>query len=275
MTRYFYKILLILPLSFWMSGQAPIAQLKNFADPALFNLKDTSCLNISGEWLGEETEYYDGSGKIKGKYNVKFILQQEGNKVSGNSLISFDNGQSSGNMKIRGMISGSKWYFEEYEVVEQKFTQPGVGWCLRTGELDFKVSGNSAILEGSNYKGYAAFYYFDCKVPVNMSVGKAIAPREAENAKKITAINERCEMQLRPNPAMNEVMVAFKIAEEQIVRIDMFDLSGRLMGNIVNDLFKTGTHQQVFNLGTYPAGVYLIHMQAGNQVATGHLVIAK
>lgn len=275
MNRRLLAGLLVLLISFNVNGQGTVHPLQNFADPGLFNLKDTVCPNLSGEWVGEETEYYDQPGKPEGRYHVKFILKQGGNRVSGNSLISFSDGTSYGNMKIRGLVAGNKLHFEEYEVVEQKFSQPNVIWCLRTGEMEIKFQGDKAVLESANYKGYAAFYYFECGGRVSMRLEKAMPAVAANGVASPVAMKEQCEMQLRPNPANHEVTVVFKIAEDSPVKINFFTLSGELISNIADAFYKAGTHQQLFNLGTYAAGVYLIRLQARNLNDSKLLVISR
>lgn len=273
MKTSFFVVLVLICLK--AVGQSPIAQLNNFANPALFNVTDSACVNLSGEWTGEETEFIDDKGNQKGKYAIKFILNQQGNRVWGNSLISFDNGQSMGNMKIRGLVAGNKLYFEEYELVEQRFSQPGVLWCLRTGELDLKFSGRTAQIEGANYKGYASYYYFECAGKVAMSLSKELTEAEAKKIDSNEALKGKHEMQLHPNPAAHEVTVTFIVTKNERVRIDMFTLSGELVGNIVDEPCQAGTHQKLFNLANYAAGVYLIRMQTGNEVIAKHLVIAR
>lgn len=256
-------------------SQVSPAQLQSFANPALFNLSDSTCIKVAGEWIGEETEYLDDKGNQKGKYVIRFMLNQQGNKVWGNSFISFGNGQSFGNMKIRGMVAGTKLYFEEYEVVDQRFADPGVIWCMRTGELDFKLMDQTAVLEGGNYKGYAEYYYFECTGKVSMNLQKALASDEAAEIKRKTALKEKQEMQLHPNPASHEVTVTFKIAESEHVRIDLFTSAGELIANVTNELLPAGTHQKLFDLGRFAAGVYLVRMQTKNEVVARYLVIAR
>lgn len=268
-------VILTLEFGQVLNSQVTQLPLQNFADASLFNLNDNSCINVSGEWLGEESEFSDPRGQLKGKYTVKFILSQQGNKVTGNSLISFDDGAGYGNMKIRGLVAGNKLYFEEFEVVEQKFVKPGVSWCLRTGVLDIKFGENTITLEGDNYKGYAAYYYFNCQAYVSMSLSKAMQAREMQSAKNDLAAKEQLGMQLHPNPANHEVTVSFNLDQDLPVRVDMYTLAGEHITTIVNDFYTAGKHQHLFSLNTFAAGVYLIRMQAGSQNATAHLVIAR
>lgn len=272
--RNFYTGLFLLLLYFGARSQANTGLLQTFANPQLFNLNDKSCHNLAGEWQGEEVEYIS-EGKVKGTYTVSFILSQEGNRVSGTSLISCNNGATFGNMKIRGLVAGNKFYFEEYEVLDQKFATPGVSWCLRTGELDIRSSGQEALLEGGNYKGYAAFYYFDCQGFAAMRLHKSMPLKETKAVEKNSPDKAACSMQLHPNPANREVTVSFKLPEDAQVRVDLFTLSGELITNITSEFYTAGTYQKVLPLETYAAGAYLVRLQAGNQSAARILVIAR
>lgn len=274
MYKLFY-ILLYTLICFFAKAQLNTTLLQNFANPALFNLTDTQCPNISGEWLGEEVEYLDDFKNEKGKYNIRFNLIQQGNKVSGTSYITFDNGKSYGLLKIRGLVADNKLYFEEYEVLDQKFINPGIVWCLRTGELDLGITGETASLGGNNYKGYAAYFYTACNGAVKMNLTKTMSASQAQSLTKNNPGKDDVSMQLHPNPANNEVTITFKIPVDMQVRVEMYNLSGELMSNITNDFFKAGTYQQLILLNQFSAGAYIMRMQAGNQVYTKTLVIAR
>ncbi|MCC6371294.1 MAG: hypothetical protein IT236_09845, partial [Bacteroidia bacterium] len=217
MFKKYYITILCFLLATTNKGQIA-SPLQNFANPALYDLSDKTCLNLNGEWLGEETEFYDDFKHEKGRFSIRFNLNQQGNCVTGTSYISFNNGASYGLFKIRGLVRGNKFYFEEYEIIEQKFTEANAAWCLRTGELDIVLSHNKINLEGANYKGYVAYFYYNCAVAVNMTVSKKITAKEAEEIKKSNSLKDDYSMQMHPNPANMEVTVSFKIPEALNVR---------------------------------------------------------
>jgi len=274
MSSKFFTTLLSLLLLSKVNSQVA-SPLQTFANPELYDLSDKTCLNLNGEWLGEETEFYDDFKHEKGRFSIRFNLNQQGNCVTGTSYISFNNGASYGLFKIRGLVRGNKFYFEEYEIIEQKFTEANAAWCLRTGELDIVLSHNKIILEGANYKGYVAYFYYNCAVAVSMTVSKNISAKQAEEIKKNNSLRDDYSMQMHPNPANMEVTVSFKIPEDLNVRVELFSLSGELIGTVTNELYTAGFHQKLFSLHTYPAGAYLIRMQAGNQSFAKTLVIAR
>ncbi|MCC6370388.1 MAG: T9SS type A sorting domain-containing protein, partial [Bacteroidia bacterium] len=65
------------------------------------------------------------------------------------------------------------------------------------------------------------------------------------------------------------------IPEALNVRVELLSLSGELIGTVTNELYTAGFHQKLFSLHTYPAGAYLIRMQAGSQSFAKTLVIAR
>lgn len=274
------KIRNILPLLFFYFCSTLLAQnvsplLQNFANPQLYNLNDTTCINISGDWNGEETEYINQTNSVKGKYRIKFRFKQEGNKVEGQSYIDFNDGLSFGIMKIRGMVLGNKFNFEEYEVLQEKFSEAGVAWCMRTGELDIKLDNQSLILDGSNYQGYATQHYFKCDAKVSLLVSKPIDEQNNLQNKKKLENTGQAEMQLHPNPSYNKVTVTFKMIEKSKVRIDIFTLSGNYINNIIEAELTEGIHQKEFDLSEFAAGLYLVRMQTNQQVATRQLMITR
>lgn len=260
-----------------VKSQVNFKPLQNFTNPALFNLNDSNCLNIGGSWIGEETEWLEDQVNIKGKYQMKLVLEQQGNKVSGTSFISFDEGTSNGTFKIRGLVLGNKLYFEEYEVQSKQFAQAGVTWCLRTGELDVVNTEQKLNLKGANYKGYAADYYFDCKAKVAMNLNGQVKIKTKNNsANEIrNDLNEQAEMRLYPNPADKLVNIVFKLNQEEQVRFDIYTLTGEFISNISNDKYLQGTHQVQFETANFIAGVYLVRMQTKHSNEAALLIISR
>jgi len=268
---------LSLCLSFTLlQSQNQTAPLQNFSNPALFDLNDTNCINLSGEWLGEETEWINQSDQVKGKYQIKFLLNQQGNKVTGQSFISFDNGNSYGKFNIRGMVLANKLYFEEYAIQEQNFTQANVAWCLRTGELEINKSEINTKLEGGNYKGYATNYFFEChaKVAMNLQSKNFEKPKNAETAND-NANSSHGQMRLFPNPADKEVNISFNLNQAQHVSFDIYTLKGEFINNIIHDNFSEGSHQFKFSTAHFVEGVYLVRMHTEKMNQAAMLIISR
>lgn len=266
------------------SAQESVPELQKYAKASLFDLEDHNCVDLSGEWIGEEIQYDPTASFIKVKFKVVFKLVQEGNKITGTSYIEDKFRGSYGDMKIRGLISGNKLHFEEFEIVDEKFFQKGVVWCLRSGEMNLKYVGNKLTLEGLNYNGYSSDTYSECTDYAKMSLQKnsstyGYSPKNGdksnlEGSDKVYFLN-KTEMLVYPNPCLDKTNVTFQLKQKNIVHLDIFSLSGSHLETIVAEERTEGNQLIELNLSSYLPGVYLIRLYSGNEFSTKQLVKSK
>ncbi|MBI2618854.1 MAG: T9SS type A sorting domain-containing protein, partial [Ignavibacteriales bacterium] len=57
--------------------------------------------------------------------------------------------------------------------------------------------------------------------------------------------------------------------------IQVFDILGRVVGNLVNEVQSPGRYTLVWNASQLPTGVYFMRMRAGGFVNTKKLVVLK
>lgn len=83
-----------------------------------------------------------------------------------------------------------------------------------------------------------------------------------------------------PNPFNAACAIAFDIPEDIQVSVEVYDLLGHKVSNIVNDELKAGTHRVIWD-GTdsngrqVSSGMYLYRMTAGNFSANGRMVYLR
>ncbi len=83
-----------------------------------------------------------------------------------------------------------------------------------------------------------------------------------------------------PNPFNPRTTIRFKLADKQAVRLAVFDVSGRMVTELANDVFTAGEHTATWNgkdLSGHDvsSGIYLIHMETEDQVRTGKMVLIR
>jgi hypothetical protein len=78
-----------------------------------------------------------------------------------------------------------------------------------------------------------------------------------------------------PNPTQNEVNLNFSITEETEMVINIVDLTGKVLKQIDNNLFNTGTHQIQFSTTDLANGMYFVRMESEKGTKTIRLVIVK
>ena len=83
-----------------------------------------------------------------------------------------------------------------------------------------------------------------------------------------------------PNPFNPSTMITYDLADEANVRLQVFDLMGRMIRNIINEMQPAGRHLAVWNatdnFGTpVSAGVYIYRLQADNHVFNRKMILIK
>jgi hypothetical protein len=79
-----------------------------------------------------------------------------------------------------------------------------------------------------------------------------------------------------PNPATNRVLLALSLSEHRAARIDVVDLAGRRVLSHDLGVLEAGSRQvSLDGLGALPAGLYLVRLTAGAQVATSRLMVVR
>ena len=96
-----------------------------------------------------------------------------------------------------------------------------------------------------------------------------------------TGIDEKEEAPLEntvyPNPFSNSLTVSATIEKNSRVNIAVFDMSGKKVATLCNDLVPAGQHQWTWNAtdGKMQPGIYFIKMVAGNKTAVKKVVLMK
>lgn len=68
-----------------------------------------------------------------------------------------------------------------------------------------------------------------------------------------------------PNPFSGITTLYFSIEEEGFVKIDLFDIQGRLIKNLLNSYKESGSHYLTLNLTGLPSGVYFYSLHTKGQ----------
>ena len=76
-----------------------------------------------------------------------------------------------------------------------------------------------------------------------------------------------------PNPFSQSTKINFGIPYSSIVEIVLFDMQGRLIKVLVNELKESGNHVYELNTTNLHKGIYYYRMRSGNYVATKKLMV--
>ena len=277
--KLFYRFVTLL-IVFGFIGFSAVAQsysenqeqLKKYTSDELF--EDKAKHDVSGKWEGTEIQYDETGSFIKVKFDIVFDFVQEGNKVTGTSYIKDKLHNDIGYMNIRGYVIGDKLHFEEYELTSQQWETPNRVWCFRTGELDLTQARRKMQLSG-DYDSYAAYDYRPCRDYCHTVVYKDVEP-EPDND---FVFNDRYDadnlISVAPSPFRDQTTLSYILDENAKVQLDVFDLSGRKVVELVNTTQQAGKYSSVFEANGNTVGSYLVRLFVNDKLYTKQVVLMR
>ena len=78
-----------------------------------------------------------------------------------------------------------------------------------------------------------------------------------------------------PNPVVELSTVEFGLAEPADVRVTLHDALGREVAMLASGSFPVGRHQATIEAGPLPAGVYVVRIVGGTEVATARFTVVR
>lgn len=78
-----------------------------------------------------------------------------------------------------------------------------------------------------------------------------------------------------PNPFRQTATIEYRVQAPGHVRLTVYDVLGRELAVLVDERQSAGSHSAKLDASSWPSGIYLYRLEAGNQVATGRLVRHK
>jgi hypothetical protein len=95
-----------------------------------------------------------------------------------------------------------------------------------------------------------------------------------------TAIEENLSSDLlleqnHPNPFYNTTTIRYHVPSPSHVKIEVFDLFGRKVGELVDATESPGTKTLSFDAANLDSGIYLYRLQTGEQMKTKRMTIIK
>lgn len=86
---------------------------------------------------------------------------------------------------------------------------------------------------------------------------------------------ENVSMNCYPNPTQQQIYIDYRLREEAQVRIVLYDLQGRPLGEISNPPNTEGSHSVMFDFGQVISGTYLVRLLINDAVLTRKVILSK
>jgi hypothetical protein len=77
------------------------------------------------------------------------------------------------------------------------------------------------------------------------------------------------------NPASGSLTIAFTLAQQGEVSLEVFDSKGKYVNTITHNIFTQENNQITWNASAVSQGVYLLKMKAGSYSATKRISVVK
>ncbi len=78
-----------------------------------------------------------------------------------------------------------------------------------------------------------------------------------------------------PNPFNPVTSIKYSIPKDGLVTITIYDITGKEMRKLVNEVKKAGYYNISFNASTLSSGIYFYRITAGDFVRTKKMVLIK
>ncbi|RQW00049.1 choice-of-anchor D domain-containing protein [bacterium] len=83
------------------------------------------------------------------------------------------------------------------------------------------------------------------------------------------------DLQCYPNPFNPTTTISFDLNHPGMVKLNVFDVTGRLVSTLVDDNMIAGEHRVIFDGAGLGSGIYFARMEAGSQIMTRKMALIR
>jgi hypothetical protein len=94
-----------------------------------------------------------------------------------------------------------------------------------------------------------------------------------EFSSKVNEVNNSIQLTINPNPTNGVSNLVFTNIAKSNININLFDLSGKLVKNITNNVYSAGEHIIELNSNELAKGIYFIKVQQNEQTFTSKWIV--
>ena len=78
-----------------------------------------------------------------------------------------------------------------------------------------------------------------------------------------------------PNPFNPSTVISYEVPEQQHVRLAVYDVTGRKISLLVDQVRSPGTYEVTWDTGQLASGVYMYRLEAGGEILTRQMTLLK
>lgn len=125
------------------------------------------------------------------------------------------------------------------------------------GDITFYCTGNAA---NGNNSTSGDFIY---------STSQVVSPVTTIG---VAQIEKAASLEVFPNPFVDQLRMNFSLNRAGQVKADVFDISGRLVEQLINSSLFIGNYSETFDLGHLKKGQYFVHLSMNGEVITTKMI---
>ena len=86
-------------------------------------------------------------------------------------------------------------------------------------------------------------------------------------------LNMESNLSAFPNPFTGTTTIAYSVETTSMTRLDVYDVTGKLVKNLFNDIQVPGRHEIAFSAEGMPAGMYYCRARSDNSVSVVKMLL--
>jgi hypothetical protein len=92
---------------------------------------------------------------------------------------------------------------------------------------------------------------------------------------EINSIPQTSLQVIYPNPFNPATTISYQLAEEELVTIDIYNIKGQKVANLINEQQPAGSYQVSWQPQEIGSGIYLFRFKAGDYSKNSKLILLK
>ncbi|TKJ41217.1 hypothetical protein CEE37_06010 [candidate division LCP-89 bacterium B3_LCP] len=153
------------------------------------------------------------------------------------------------------------------------------GWIVQRNGEDVSpiIQGNGTTPEPHEYSyldSVATGMYSYCIKQLDYSGSVSYSPLVTVSVGTM-GIAAFCLHQNHPNPFNPSTVLSYKLPVASIVNLSIYDISGRLVAELVDGWRDAGVHEVTFDGSSLASGIYIYQLDIGSNSVSGKMVLMK
>jgi len=161
--------------------------------------------------------------------------------------------------------------------MEWRIPYADLGWTPEEGlVIGFDVQFNDQDDPALVRSGMARWWGPDNNSWLDASMFGTMILGPSQDVKENNAVATSYKLaQNYPNPFNPSTTIAYSVASRGNVTLTVYDMLGKEVANLVNEVKAAGNYTVNFNAGNLPSGVYFYKLNNGSQVLTQKMMLIK